>query len=466
MICPSCGANVAATRFCENCGTPLSGSQSTTPIEQPTEPVSDYLFAGVQPTDQMPQVDEPATPSYVAEVPGDSAWQAQPPQAYQTSQTTQMPPQPDAGSYAPPAGSSQPPYRQSVPYSPPMGGQAPNVAFVLVIVGLVLSMLFVTFIPGIVCSIIGLVLNAGYNKNGLNNPRKTPTLVIGIIGIVIALLCLAFTIFVGAITAQVINDAEQQGINLASDNVQVTTDSNGSVKFTVTDSKSSASTSKESSGKSSGASAASSESASSAATSSKSASSAAVSGVIPDGGYADSKFHDSQWNPTLYAITELTGAEWSDMFESYNYSWDDEYSAWTASDGSIFAVSGFSGALSKGKIEKLPKGATGELVVIGLYVTGYDTPQDAFAALSKDVVVEDTYDYDDLLVADIRNSASEDYLVFVTEDDGAQMFLLFAENSIAGGLFEDLLGVDAGSSIDDVWQLFTGKSLSSAKTNA
>ena len=100
MFCPSCGASVSATKFCENCGRPLPDAQGTSPIEQPTEPVSDYAQPGVQPTAQMPQQAESAS-SYVAEVPGDSAWQAQPQQAYQASQTEEIPYQPPATTIEP-----------------------------------------------------------------------------------------------------------------------------------------------------------------------------------------------------------------------------------------------------------------------------------------------------------------------------------------------------------------------------
>ena len=449
MFCPNCGADVPSTKFCENCGSPLSDVQNTTPIEQPTEPLSDYSYAGVQPTDEMPQVAEPSASSYVAEVPGDSAWQAQPQQAYQTGQTTQMPPQPDAGSYMPSANGPQPPYRQSVPYNPPAtGGIAPNAAFILVIVGLVLSLLFVTFIPGLVCSIIGLVLNAGYNKRDMYNPRKTATLVIGIIGIVIAVLCIVFTVFVGVLTTQVIDDAERQGIDLSSSNVQVTTDSNNKPKVTVTDSDSSASASDESSAKSSGASDASSSSAASGSAS-----------KVFGGTYDDSKYHDSAWNPTLYAITELSGAELTDLLEEYNYAWDEDISAWVFDDESMFMVTGVSGELSKSQIEKLPKGSAGELVAIGLYFPNYKTPASAFENLAKDVFVEDSFDLGTFHLAIVQNSASDRYLTLLIDDFDGQMMLVFTENSISKGLFEELIGIDGGSSIDDVWELITGKTI-------
>ena len=516
MFCPNCGASVPATKFCENCGSPLPDTQSTTPIEQPTqskfdltpgvqptepvsdaalgeqptrrvfdlspdvpaepasgeqptrrvfdlspdaqptEPVSDYIFAGVQPTDEMPQVTEPVS-SYVAEVPGDSAWQAQPQQAYQTSQTTQMPPQVDMG-YTPSSGAPQPPYQQSSTYHPPIGGKAPNTAFVLAIVGLIFSVLFVTFIPGLVCCIVALVLNAGYNKKGLNNPHKTATTVMGVIGIVIAVLCLAFSIAVGVLTAQMLDEAERQGIDLATENVQVTTDSEGNPKLTVTDSKSSASATDTTSKQSSSAA----EASSSAASSGSAASSAsAAAGAILNTAYEDAKFHDANWNPTLYSLVELSGAELTDLLESYNFTWDDEYYGWVAADGSMFAVSGITGEYSKSQIEKMPKGTDG-LVVMGLSVTGYSTPKSAFEALSNDVTVEDSYGYEDLYVGIIRNSASNRYLAVVAEDDGDQMILLFPENSITSGFFEELTGVDAGSSVNDVWKFITGRSIVSA----
>ena len=459
MFCPSCGASVSATKFCENCGRPLPDAQGTSPIEQPTEPVSDYAQPGVQPTAQMPQQAESAS-SYVAEVPGDSAWQAQPQQAYQANQTGEIPYQPPASDYVPYADGPQPPYRQPTSsYQAPIGPKAPNAAFVLVIVGLVLSLLFVTFIPGLICSIIGLVLNASYNRRGLSNPRKTPTLVIGIIGVVMAILCLVFTVAVGVLTVQVMDEADRQGVDLMSDDVKVTTDSNGSITVKVGESSGSASTSngtkeKSSAASSASAAASSASAAASASSAAASASSAAASSIIPTGiDYSDARYHDTQLNPTLYSAIELTGAEMSGLLDYCDFDWDDDLDAWYASSGAMYAVLNTSGELSKSKVEALPKGAAGEDAILALAVSGYKTPTDAFNALSKGVTVDDSIDIGDALMAIVHNSSGVEYLILAADSgDGTQVIMVFTEESVSGGYFAEILGFDAGSSIDEVWK--------------
>ena len=447
MICPSCGAASTGTKFCENCGCPMPvESAQTIPVDgQPTAPVAESTAPIGQPAETS------AAPGF-ASVPGDSAWQAQPQQAYQVGQTQQMPPQQSAGGYVPPqqnAGSYVPPSAgPQPPYQPaPKTNQAPSAAFVLVIVGLVLSVLFITFVPGLVCSIIGLVLNAGYNKKGLNNPRKTATNVIGVIGIVAAVLSLVFTIFITIFAAQVVDEIDRQGIDVTANSVHVSTDSSGNVNISVKDSSQSASAA--SSAASSASSAASSSAASAA--SSTAASSAAVTV------YEGEKYHDTNWNPTLYSIVELTGAELSDLLAHYNFYWDDEYVGWTATDGSLYSVSTASGNLSQSQVKALPKGAAGQSVALALWVEGYDTPDAAFKSLTKDIVVEEKYVVDNETVcAIVYGSPLVRYLVVTTKyDDGEQLFMLFTDESISSGYFSELFNAKAGSSIKDVWKAIT-----------
>ena len=504
MICPSCGAEVPQTKFCENCGNPLTialdqaasqgqpafpdqpaeataafptepvnpevaaagfaaqpvfpGNQQTVPLPdgQQTVPLSDGqqpVFPGNQQTVPL-QGDGQAVSdgmTYVAEVPGDAAWQAQPPQAYQADTTWQMPPQPDTGA-APGAAAPQPMYTKANTVNMPPANRAPSAAFVLVIVGLVLSVLFVTFLPGLVCSIIGLALNAGYNKKGLDNPRKTSTMVIGIIGVVIGALCAIVIIVTGVLTAQVLNELESQGIDITADSVEVTTTSSGAINVTVNNSKSSASTS---------ASAASSSAASSTSSSASDSteSSAASSTASPAVDYSASRYHDAEYNPTLFSIVELTGAEMQDLLDSYNFQWDDDYTGWVAADGSLYGATDIEGALGKSALAAFPKGAAGQPVVLVLTVEGYDTPTEAFNGLTKDIVTEDMCGDDDVFFGIVYGSPMVRYLVAVTEtDDGEQTFLLFTEESISSGLFEDIIGVNAGSTMDAVWQTITGGS--------
>lgn len=421
MYCGSCGAEVAdGLKFCENCGAPVVAAPIQ-PVEQPTAPVA--------------QPDAQPAPGSVAEVPGDPAWEAQPPQAYQASQTEGMPPQPDQSPFFSSGGAPQPPTYQMPPVN-----RAPNAAFALAIVGLVLSALFVTFLPGIVCSIIALVLNAGYAKRGLDNPRKTPTMVIGIIGLVIGVMSLALSIIIAVSTVQVLNEVERQGVDITTGSVAVTTDSSGNINISVKDSSGSAA---------SGSAAASSAASTSSAASSTSSSNAQA--------YDASKYHDAEYNPTLYAVVELTGSALQDLLDSYNFKWDKTISAWTAADGSQFGVYNASGLVGKDEIESLPQGAAGQPVAYALTVEGYSIPTAAFNALTNDVVTEDMYGDDEVFFAVVYGPSMTRHLVAATETDtDEQTFLLFTEESIADGVFESIIGVNAGSTMDAVWQAVSG----------
>ena len=378
MFCNSCGAELKPSlKFCENCGAPAQTAS----------------------TQEMP------------------------------AQSAPIASQPDGPE--PPASMQQPTYQPSMPQMPPQN-MAPGTAFALAIVGLVLSCLFVTFLPGLVCSIIALALNAGYNKKGLANRHKTSTTVLGVIGIVIAVLSAVLALFVGVITAQVVQEAQNQGIDIARDSVSVTTDSSGHVNTTVGDS---------------------SKSAASSATASA-ASSASASSTASSREFTDSKFHDSNWNPTLYSALELSGADMRNLLESYNFHWYGGASAYIANDGSAFFVTGASGNLDESQLDALPVGAAGQPVFTIMLIEGYNKPADAFSAVSKDVVVEDAKDAGDVYFALVHSSVGVEYLVAVSEaDEGEQSVMVFTDESVSSGLFASATGSNVGSSIKEAWEI-------------
>lgn len=395
MFCPSCGAEVPPLKFCENCGSPLPSDQQQGFDAQQTQPEG---FAS------------PAQPGGFAT----QSWQQE--------------------ANVPPSGAPQAPYQQpdsAYQYQVTSQTTAPNAAFVLVIVGLVLSLLFVTFVPGVVCSIVGLVLNAGYNKKGMDNPRKTPTLVIGIIGIVVAVICLIATIMVGIVTAELIENGDVYGANPPA----------------AVQSSSASSAQSETSGTSA--------IGSTIGESSSSASSSSAAPVTGNNAYDDPLYHDGAYNPTLYALTELTGSELQSMLEYYGFVWDDDGETWTASDGSMFFVENTSGELGKDQIAALPKGAAGQPVVMLLVVEGYDTAQKAFAETTSGVQVDAQAGIDDVYFGIVRNSDSARYLVAVADTgrENEQSILVFTEASVSSNLFSELVGADTGSSIDDVWTI-------------
>ena len=346
---------------------------------------------------------------------------------------------------AAPAGAPVPPTQTGADFqSTDEGAVAPGTAFALVIVGLVLSVLFVTFIPGLICCIVGLVLNAGYTKKGLVNRRKTSTTVIGVIGIVVAVLCAVAAIVIGVITAQAVNEIDRQGIDITTESVEVTTDSSGRLSIRMIDSSASAASSQSSDSSAS--------SSSSAASSASSASSPAATSI-----YEDEKYHDYDYNPTLYSLMELDGGALSNLLASYNYQWDPDYNAWAAPGGSLLGAVDMSGDMSRSSIAALPQGAAGQPVAIFLLAEGYASPSTAFNMLTKDVVVEDKFSYDGGILAVVHGSPMVRHLVAIVPIvDEEQVCMVFTEEAISSGLFAQIIGEDAGSSMDAVWQTVTG----------
>lgn len=478
MICPSCGSNVPDSKFCENCGAPLAAAQDdatlnaqpTVPADAVTQPEASMQpgapVAETVPIGEMPgeaawqaqtqqayqdgsagQVPGEAVP--IGEMPGDAAWQAQSQQAYQVGSTEQIPPQAVPG-YAQAQDAPQAPHPKGAAFDMPSAaaGVAPKTAFVLVIVGLVLSALFVTFLPGLICSIIGLVLNSSYNKNGLDNPRTTPTLIVGIIGIVVAVMCALVLVFTTVIAVKAVEEAERQGITVSTDSAQVSITSSGAVNVSTSDSSSASSASSQSA---------------SASDASASASSEAVPStpVLPPStaDYSDVLYHDAQNNPTLYALLELNGGEFSNLLNQYGYKWDSDVVAWISPSGSLYAANSMDEELNWEQIAAFPQGAAGQNVLQMLFVEGYDTPTAAFTTLATNVVVEDMYASDDVVLAVVYGSPMCRYLVAATStgNAGEHTLLLFTEESIASGLFEQVIGVSAGSTMDQVWQAITGE---------
>ena len=170
--------------------------------------------------------------------------------------------------------------------------------------------------------------------------------------------------------------------------------------------------------------------------------------------YEQSKYHDSEWNPTLYAVLELTGTEMNDLLEHYNFYWDDDYKSWIASDGSLYGAADLSGELSKSELAALPAGAAGQPVALYLTVEGYEKPAQALKALSADVLVIDEIDGDSIYFAQVENSKSARYLVCASDmGNGEQSFIVFTDEAVSGILFNDIVGFGAGNSIDDIWSV-------------
>ena len=398
MYCPTCGADVPESKFCQNCGSPLDFGAA------PEAPV-----ASNQPVGQVPFANQPFDASRAAGT-VQAPEMGQTPYAGQPSQAGQVP-YPNQGAYA----------SQTSP-----SNIAPNTAFVLAIVGLVFGLLgfsLLTIIPGIICCIIGLVLNSRYNRDGLYNPHKTPTTVMSVIGLVSAALSIVFFISVGAASVWFLNEYGDEITDADIEEMIEDFDNGGD------------------------------------SVSGSSLNSALASTAAGAANY-DSRTFDKRGNVTLYALSEMSGEEISDALQARGYVWEESAQAWMASSGAAFEVQDNGGMMSRDAIERIDAGAAGDSVAFAALVVGYDTPAAALDALSGDVKIKDTCaDAEGSIVfAIIEGNDGDERLAAVSETGKKQhMIFLFTEDAIEDGLFSQITGVNHGKSIEGVWKALNAK---------
>ena len=444
MLCPNCGEEVPELPFCENCGNALATKGAQIETLQTEELQVEEREVPESATDEVVELTSEVIDIEIA--PEDSSSDAAgQPGVYQWND---VPEDDEAQQHA---------------------EKAPAAAFVLSIVGLVLGLLgfsLVTIVPGIACCIISLLLNAKYNKEGKNNPHKTPTLVMGIVGIIAAVLMAVFFALVGLSTMSAIDDYESNSSS-ASAQAEASKGSSSSAasEASTSDASSSASSSSAAQADTSSSSAASqdSDSSSSANAASKSASSSPAvskSSAAASAESLDSRAFDAKGNPSLFAILGLDGEELQDSLEASGYMWIDSAHSWMSSTGALLEVQGQGGLLKQEEIARLDEGAEDSAVVFVSAAVGYDTPQEALEGLSKDVTIVDTFEGtdDDIVFALIREKRGEEHLAALSKtSDSQQTALVFTEKAIKEGLFTNITGVDAGTSIKEVWKALTSQ---------
>lgn len=159
----------------------------------------------------------------------------------------------------------------------------------------------------------------------------------------------------------------------------------------------------------------------------------------------------------MYLVSELSGKKQKAALENSGYQWVKAANAWMSRSGSIIEVQGADGALTDKKVAKLKAGAAGTAVVYIIMTTGHNSPKHALDALTKDVTVVGTIDYDDdktIAFARVKNSSKAEMLVSATETSkGQQTILVFNETAIDQGLFASMVDVGAGVTIDDIWKV-------------
>ena len=352
-----------------------------------------------------------------------------------------------------------------------------------------LSVLCVTCIPGLVCSIVGLVLNKRNGASEAENPRRMAINIMGIVGIIASVLAAIMLVHALVVVKSLGDVMAENGWTY--DDVQITRESDGS--FTVRPKEmpdgadtlassaasagaradassetqepeagstpSDAALPSESGSPSDAAStdsAAASSAASAASSAASSSAAASASSTAPTRAF-DPACTDALGNPTLFALLELPGDDLQDLLEQQGFKWSDDASTWISNKGALFGALDAGGNLAMRDIDRLPAGAADTAIILMLTSKGYASPADAFAQLAAQVTVEQEYSDEGAVFSVVSSQKGVRYFVVIT-DTGAseQTTLVYTEEAIAQGLFKDTIGIDAGATIDEVWSTITG----------
>ena len=392
MFCPTCGADVPEQKYCQNCGSQLELDDSPK-----ADAGVDFSTLAAQPV--VADAVESDAVHESGQATGASASDAQP----GFYQWNDVPADRDRISQA---------------------GKAPAIAFVLAAVGAVLGLLGFVFsfaaIPALICCIAGLVLNAGYSRQGRDNPRKNLTYVLGIAGLVVALIVAGRFLFAGNA------EGPSEG-GAASSGVSAQASADGSQ---ASDAARSSSASSAFAGTSSG-------------------------GSSAAGSQIDARAFDDKGNLTLYAICSLTGEQIVGALEGSGYKWIDSAHTWMSPTKALVEVQGEGGLLTRDDIARLSQGGAGDAVAYVVMTAGYDSPAAALEGLSVNATIKDKFTGSDdgIVFAVMTGPKKEEYLAAITKtDDAQQTVLVFTKKAVEKGLFSQITGVGSVKSIDEVWK--------------
>ena len=431
MFCPTCGADIPESRYCQNCGSLLAAENGNSDeqlhsdaVNSQNDETASFQTAQAIEGDVRTVHDAPIDPESTSNASGPSFAHDSQPGIYQwndvaTGQTDNL-----------------------------SGSHAPNTAFVLAIVGLVLSILgfsLITLAPALVCSIVALVLNRKYAKQGIANPHRTSTTVMGVIGIVLSVLLSIAIVLVGALAykatlqygesgdlSELVEELEHIDAHPSSGK---SAGSTASTQTEGTDSQSAVAPEKQGNPNQ---------------TTSNAASSSSF----------DSRAFDASGNLTLYALCELAGSDLQNALEAQGYIWIENAHTWMRPDGALLEIQGKDGALSKDAIAGLDKGAGDTPAVFIAASKGYDNPQAALDGLAANSTLKNAYTGtdEDIAFAIAHSPEKKDYLVTITNTaESQQTILLFNEEAVKQGLFTDITGVKAGKTIDAIWKVITAE---------
>lgn len=183
---------------------------------------------------------------------------------------------------------------------------------------------------------------------------------------------------------------------------------------------------------------------------------AASTGSSSSNGSAAADLINAEGYPTLYAITELDGGALATALEVDGYTWDSDMKWWISDNGhSRVYVSGKSDyEYLDTEIAEFDVFGKGEACMFVIVVddTDYSSCEEAFRAVNNIETIDEEWPEDDFGAFIVQAPSGEKAFVIVTHSDkgGVYFIDIFNDDAISGGLFDELVGDNYGSSIDEL----------------
>lgn len=167
---------------------------------------------------------------------------------------------------------------------------------------------------------------------------------------------------------------------------------------------------------------------------------------------------DEHENVTLYALTELKGWELATLLDQQGYAWNEDINTWMRPyDGASYAALKGSGEYTIDDYNAANEKGGGILAFGFNNVAGYKDSQAALAGNAQ-CAVEDSYFVGDDGVAVIYGPSMKEYLVLISKSsESTHQLMVVSQEAIGSGFLDDVLGEEAGGTLQDVWTNLTGE---------
>ena len=172
---------------------------------------------------------------------------------------------------------------------------------------------------------------------------------------------------------------------------------------------------------------------------------------------------DASGIPTLYALTELDGAQLCDMLVSEAWWWDSD-KLWFNSPDDLYYVYAYGPddyECTYGDLRALSTFGMGEPVEFDIMAaaSAYSSTEEALSALVPEPVVIDAIEWSDngqSCIFVFHGSSEEKSIAEVWYDSPNYVLSVFNPDALAQGMFTRYWGEDVGTSADEIWNNIFG----------